>query len=91
MSENRESNPYSKQYGEDRKSWPPEVFLAVLVHELRNPIAVVKGWTQFLSNENTKEHFSQGIEIISQKIGILEKLHEGVEEYLDGHMQKPGT
>ena len=63
----------------------------MLVHELRNPIALIKGWAQFLSNEDSKEHFSEGIEIISQKIDILEKLHEGIEEYLDGHMQNPGT
>ena len=91
MNENNLSNPYLKDYGEDRKSWPPEGFLAVLLHELRNPIAVIRGWAEFLSDEETKEYFPQGIEIISHKIAIIEELHKGVEEYVSERSLNPDT
>jgi len=89
LNENKSSNPYSQKYSEDRQSWSLEEFLAVLLHELRNPIAVIRGWAEFLSNEETKEHLPQGIEIISHKIAIIEELHKGLGEYVSEHVPKP--
>ncbi len=81
MNEHKFSNPYSKIYGEDRNSWPPKAFLAELLHELRNPIYVIKGWTEFLSQEQTKEHIPEALKSISHSIEKLEDVYQGIADY----------
>jgi signal transduction histidine kinase len=70
------------------KSWPPEVFLAVLLHELRNPIYVIKGWTEFLSQEGTKEHLPDALKSISHSIEKLEDAYQGIADYYQGLQSK---
>jgi hypothetical protein len=50
---------------------------------------VIRGWAEFLSNEEAKEYFPQGIEIISHKIAMIEELHKGLGEYVSERLPKP--
>ena len=79
----------SSHPSDDWNSSSPEEFLAIMRHELRNPIAVMKGWVEILSNESTRDHHPKAIEIISQKIDVIEKLHQRLGEYVDTHRQNP--
>jgi signal transduction histidine kinase len=76
-SQHRESNQNSDEW----KSWPPELYLAVLLHELRTPIMMIKGYAQILSNESAGEHHLQAIENISRTAERLEQIWEGIAEY----------
>lgn len=82
------SNFLDRKYGADNwQTWAPEYFLSVVAHELRPPLALIKGYTAILSNENTKESHSTAIENISNSIQIIEELREGIIEY--GRKQHP--
>ena len=39
----------------DWKSQPPEEMLSRYLHEIRNPLSLMKGWVGILSNEEAKE------------------------------------
>ena len=71
----------SNRDSEEWKSWPPELFLTILLPELRAPILAIKGYAEILSDEKRKEHHPQALERISKNIESLQKLCEGIAEY----------
>jgi len=81
MSETDSQPIESNLNSEEWKSWPPESYLAVLLHELRTPIMIIKGYAQILSNESAKEHHPQAIENISKTVEKLEQIWDGIAEY----------
>ena len=91
MNQDDSANPQSEQASDDWKSSTPAEILAILLHELRNPIAVMRGWTGLLSDEGAREHHSIAFEMITQKIDTLERLHQRLGEYIAVHRQSPGT
>jgi signal transduction histidine kinase len=61
-------NDSPKNKSDEWKSWPPEFYLAVLLHELRTPIMTIKGWVKILSNENATGLHPKALEGISYSI-----------------------
>ncbi len=76
-----DDNDSPRHQSDEWKSWPPEVLIAVLLHELRNPIYVIKGWMEFLSREETKEHLPDALKGISQSIEKLEGVYQRTVDY----------
>ena len=76
-SHSRESNRNLDEW----KSWSPEVFLTVLLPELRTPLTVLGGYVTILADEKMKEHHPQALEIISKKLESLMKLCDGIAAY----------
>ena len=66
---------------DDWKSWSPELFLANLLHELRSPVMIIKGYTKILADEEMKEFQSEADESISQSVAKIERLCERVADY----------
>ena len=81
MNETDSAGLESNNDSDDWKSWSPEFFLAVLLHELRTPIMVISGYAKILSNEEMKENHPQALESISKNIERLEKLCDDIAEY----------
>ena len=48
------SNTESENNLDNWKSSTPEEFLATMLHELRNPMMIIKGWVGILSDEKPK-------------------------------------
>jgi signal transduction histidine kinase len=74
------NNEYKKS--DEWKSWSPEFFLSVLLHETRTPLMIIKGYVEILSNEETKEQHPQALKSISRAVGTLEDLWEDTRDYL---------
>jgi signal transduction histidine kinase len=66
----------------------PKEFLATMLHELRTPMMLIKGYVGILSNEKAKEHHPKAIEAISYSIDRMEKLWEDMAAYMRKLMQK---
>jgi len=81
----------SNHDSDDWKSWSPEDFLAVVLHELRTPLIVMKGYAIILADESMNEHHPQALEIISKKIEIMIKLCNGIAEYRNELMGRRDT
>ena len=69
---------------DDQTSSPPEVFLANVLHELRTPVMIIKGYAKFLSAENTTEHYPEALDSISKAVERLEKVCQDIAEYRKG-------
>jgi signal transduction histidine kinase len=81
MNETDSLNPESNHNVDEWRSWPPEFFLSVLLHELRSPLMIIKGYAKILSDEKTKEHHPQALESILKNVERIEKLWDGIAEY----------
>jgi len=73
---------------DERKSRTPKEFLSMAIHELRTPIMLIKGYTEILSNEETKELHSEAVETISQAVKRLDDVVNGMGDYLRELMEK---
>ena len=76
-SQDFESGPHS----EELKSWPPELFLTILLPELRTPLIAIKGYTEIPADENMQEHHPQALEFISKKIESRVRLCDDIAAY----------
>jgi signal transduction histidine kinase len=81
MNETDSVNSEPKNKSDEWKSWPPEAYLSVLLHELRTPITIIKGYVGILSNEQAKEHHAKALESISHAIKMIDDLYEGIADY----------
>jgi signal transduction histidine kinase len=73
------------------KSWPPDFFLSVLLHELRNPLMLIKGYVEILSDETAKEHHPVALETISKNIEKLEQIYGDITDYIGELRKKPDS
>jgi signal transduction histidine kinase len=89
MNETAPSNEGISKDSDDQTSWPPEVFLANLLHELRTPVMIIKGYTKFLSTEKTTENYPEALESISKAVERLEKVCQDVADYRKKLENKP--
>jgi signal transduction histidine kinase len=76
-SSNLESNETSK----DWRSWPPELFLANLLHEIRTPVMIIKGYTRLLAVEKNTEQSAEALDSISSAVTRLEQVCQDIVEY----------
>ncbi len=53
----------------------------LLLHEIKNPLASIKGFTQFLSKKSKEEVFNQALEIILRETLRIENLLKRLYEY----------
>ena len=67
---------------DELKSRPPEFFLSTLLHELRNPLMLIKGYVEILSDDTAREHHSLALETISINIQRLEQRFEDISDYI---------
>ena len=74
-------NDSPKNKSDEWKSWPPEFYLAVLLHELRTPMMTIKGWVKILSNKNATELHPKALEGISYSIEKIERIYDGITDY----------
>ena len=81
------SNPGSDDASEIWETLTPQEFIAVMLHELRNPVMVIKGYTALLSNEEAKEHHPMAIDAISRNTERLEVLLKDIANYY-GYLKK---
>ena len=72
----------------DWKSWPPDAVLHALISEQKHPLTSIKGYTQLLSNESTKEFHSKYIEAILTIVGKMENMNKEIVEYLHDYYAK---
>lgn len=81
MDETPSPNSSSHDKAEKWKSLSTEDFLADLIHELRAPIMIIKGYTILLSDEKSTEYYPEALDSISQAVERIERLCQGVIEY----------
>ena len=74
-------NPNSEESSEFWKTLTPQEFIGVMLHELRNPVMVIKGYTALLSNEEAKEHHPMAIDALSRNTERLEVLLKDIANY----------
>ena len=84
MNEGNSPEMESNANSEEWKSWPPELFLANLLHELRTPVMIIKGYTKFLTTEQTTEHYPEALESISKAVERIEKVCQRIADYRKG-------
>ena len=81
MEETPSPHPGPHDKAEEWKSLSLEDFLADLIHELRAPVMIIKGYTMLLSDEKSTEYYPEALDSISQAVERIEKLCQGVIEY----------
>ena len=81
------SNPGSDDASELQEILTPQEFIAVMLHELRNPVMVIKGYIALLSNEEAREHHPMAIDAISRNTEKLEILLKDMANYY-GYLKK---
>lgn len=67
---------------DELKSRPPEIYLSALLHELRNPLMLIKGYMEILSDESAREHHLLALDTISKNIQRMEQRFEDISEYI---------
>jgi signal transduction histidine kinase len=50
--------------------------LAVVAHELRAPLAAIRGWVDLIARRGSEEEFQTGLEVIAQSVQVQGKLIE---------------
>ncbi|HEY3473796.1 MAG TPA: histidine kinase dimerization/phospho-acceptor domain-containing protein [Anaerolineales bacterium] len=81
MNEGNSPDMKSNANSEEWKSWPPEIFLANLLHELRTPVMIIKGYTKFLATEMTTENYPEALDSISKAVERLEHVCQRIADY----------
>lgn len=79
------SDPKNSQWDkklEELKSHPPDFFLSALLHELRNPLMLIKGYVEILSDDSAREHHALALETISKNIERMEQRFEDISDYI---------
>lgn len=67
---------------DELKSRSPDFFLSALLHELRNPLMLIKGYVEILSDESAREHHQLALETISKNIERMEQRFEDISDYI---------
>jgi len=88
MDEASPAQPESNDKLDDWKSWPPEQFLNTLLHELRTPIMIIKGYATILADDKHKDMLPDAIEAISHAANKIDILWNDVADYTRGLMNK---
>jgi signal transduction histidine kinase len=81
MDETPSPHSGSNDKAEEWKTLSLEDFLGDLIHELRAPIMIIKGYTILLSDEKSTEYYPEALDSISQAVERIERLCQGVIEY----------
>ena len=81
-------NPDDNSRSDDWRSWTPRQFLSTTIHELRTPIMLIHGYTELLSNEESKELHPKAIENIFRAIGRLDEVIDDMSAYLRKLMEE---
>ena len=81
MNETDSSKPESNFNPDEWKTSSPDIFLTILLPELRTSLTVIKGYTEILADEKMKVHHPQALEIISKKLETMMKLCDDIAEY----------
>jgi signal transduction histidine kinase len=81
---NESNSPGTGSSSEEWKSWPPEMFLAELLHELRTPVMILKGYTKFLATEKSPELYPEALDSMSKAVERLENVCQRIAAYRKG-------
>ena len=81
MNESDSSDIENNENPNDWKSQSPEDVLFHYLHEIRNPVSLMKGWTGILSNEDVKESHPKALDNISKCLEKIEELNERLTDY----------
>jgi signal transduction histidine kinase len=81
MNETSSASTESEDRPEAWRSWPPELFLANLLHDIRTPVMIIKGYTKLLSAEKGREHSLEALDSISIAVERLEQVCQNIVEY----------
>ncbi|MFT3891610.1 MAG: histidine kinase dimerization/phospho-acceptor domain-containing protein [Anaerolineales bacterium] len=60
--------------------------MSFMLHELRNPVQVIKGYAALLSKEEAREHHPKAIEAVVRNAETLEHLLKEMSKYY-GYIQ----
>lgn len=80
MKKSDSSNNENKK-SDEWKSQPPEDVLFHYLHEIRNPVSLMKGWVGILSNEEVKELHPKALDSISKCLERIEEVNERLTDY----------
>jgi len=75
------NNPTSEKSTETWKLLTPQEFISVMLHELRNPVMVIKGYAALLSKEEAREHHPQALDAVVRNAETLERLLKDMANY----------
>jgi signal transduction histidine kinase len=75
------THPDSENRSETWKLLTPQEFISVMLHELRNPTMVIKGYAALLAKEEASEHHPKAIEAVLRNVETLEGLLREMANY----------
>ena len=79
-------NPNSEESSEFWKTLTPQEFIGVMLHELRNPVMVIKGYAALLTKEEATEHHPKAVDAVLRNAETLERLLKEMSKYY-GYIQ----
>jgi signal transduction histidine kinase len=80
------THPDSENGSEAWKLLTPQEFISVMLHELRNPVMVIKGYAALLSKEEAREHHPKALDAVLRNAETLEHLLKEMSKYY-GYIQ----
>jgi signal transduction histidine kinase len=75
------THPDSENSSEAWKLLTPKEFISVMLHELRNPVMVIKGYAALLANEEAREHHPKALDAVLRNAETLERLLKEMSNY----------
>ena len=82
----KENHPDSENGSETWKLLTPQEFISVMLHELRNPVMVIKGYAALLTKEEAREHHPKAVDAVLRNAETLERLLKEMSKYY-GYIQ----
>jgi signal transduction histidine kinase len=82
----KENHPDSESGSETWKLLTPQEFISVMLHELRNPVMVIKGYAALLTKEEAREHHPKAVDAVLRNAETLERLLKEMSKYY-GYIQ----
>jgi signal transduction histidine kinase len=73
------------------KSMTQKDLLSIVLHELRTPMMVIKGYVEVLSKEDGKEYLPEAIQAISSSVERINTVCEGIAAYTQELIQNQDT
>jgi signal transduction histidine kinase len=67
----------------------PKEFLNTILHELRTPMTVIKGYVKILSKEEGQKYLPEALEAISSSVERINTLYEDMATYTRELMKNP--
>ena len=75
------THPNSENKPDVWKLLTPQEFISVMLHELRNPVMVIKGYAALLSKEEAREHHPKALDAVIRNTETLERLLKEMSNY----------